>query len=144
MAETDLQGERPAPAENARRPRSRRIIPDRELIDGTAQSAAEFGEELPADEYRRIAGVPAIFHPVYPLDDPGDIGIKPCCDRVDIIVRNGNPKRHLAPGGDHPSGEKSLRLATEMRPLEIRSWKRALEIFPGTRARQRSGSKNDV
>ncbi len=87
----------------------RRIFPDREVVDGAVQPAADFGEELPADECRRITGVPDLIHPVNPLDDPGEVGIRSRRKGVDIVVRNGNAKRHLAPGSDHPSGEAAIR-----------------------------------
>ena len=80
------------------------------MFKRTTQTVADFGEELPADECRWITGVPSDFHPVYPMGDFGEVGIRVRPrGRGRGFVRNGNAKRHLAPGGDHPPRKATIR-----------------------------------
>ena len=54
VAEADRRTERPVPEEDAGRAGCRRVLPDGEVVERAVQEAADFGEELPADECRRI------------------------------------------------------------------------------------------
>ena len=108
VAEAYLRSEWLVPQKDIGSAGAQPLFSDREITDGTFQTAGNLDKELSADKRRRPTCIFSRIYDIYTMNQCGDISIP--CDRqgVDIIVRHNDPKRRRAPGGEHLSGEAAF------------------------------------